>query len=50
MRIDITPGVITGYVPDPVAQGILLEEFFSKVLEVPLGEGNVGGHSNLLVT
>ena len=38
-----------GDIPDPVAEGVLLEEFFGEVLEVPLGERNGGGHGDGLV-
>ena len=37
-------------IPNPVTQSVLLEELFGEVLEVPLGEGDVGGHSDLGVT
>lgn len=37
-------------IPNPVTQSVLLEELFGEVLEVPLGEGDVRGHSDLGVT
>ena len=35
------------HIPNPVTQGVLLEELFGEVLEIPLGEGDVRGHGNL---
>ena len=37
-------------VPNPVTEGVLLQELFGEVLKVPLGEGDVRGHGELLVT
>ena len=36
-------------VPNPVTEGVLLQELFGEVLKVPLGEGDVRSHSNGLV-
>ena len=36
-------------VPNPVTEGVLLQELFGEVLEVPLGEGDVRSHSDGLV-
>ena len=35
------------HIPNPVTQGVLLEELFGEVLQVPLGQGDVGGDGDL---
>ena len=34
-------------IPNPVTQSVLLEELFGEVLQVPLGQGDVGGDGDL---
>lgn len=33
--------------PDPVTEGVLLQELLGEVLKVPLGDGDVGGHGDV---
>lgn len=30
--------------PNPVTEGVFLQELFGEVLKIPLGEGNIRGH------
>ena len=36
-------------IPDPVPELVFLQEFFGEVLDVPLGEGDVGSNDKLVL-
>ena len=38
------------YIPNPVTELVLLEELFGEILEVSLGECDIGCHGDLSVT